>query len=98
MPTNRRRHAVTETPPVEAGEILRCLPFLTEAGSPARSGGEYAIILDGLLALPRAEIDPEVERHAVDAQRQLARAGHHRLPPVDVLLAAVAARHGLGVL
>src|SRR5437879_111350 len=84
--------------PSEAGEIFTCLPFLLEAGYSARSGGECASILDGLLALPRVEIDPEVERHAVDAQRQLARVGHHRLPPVDVLLAAIAARHGLDVL
>ena len=27
-----------------------------------------------------------------------ARVGHHRLPPVDLLIAALADRHGLGVL
>ncbi len=43
-------------------------------------------------------IDTEVERRAVDAQRQLARAGHHRLPPVDLIIAALADRHGVGVL
>ena len=32
------------------------------------------------------------------AQRQLARVGHHRLPPVDLLVAATADRHRLGVL
>ena len=94
--SSRRRNEVAAA--IEAGEIFTCLPFLLEAGYSARSGGEYASILDGLLALPRVEIDSEVERHAVDAQRQLARVGHHRLPPVDVLSAAIAARHGLGVL
>jgi predicted nucleic acid-binding protein len=92
----RRRNEVAAA--IEAGEIFTCLPFLLEAGYSARSGGEYTSILDGLLALPRVEVDPEVERHAVDAQRQLARVGHHRLPPVDVLLAAIATRHGLGIL
>ena len=33
-----------------------------------------------------------------DAQRQLARVGHHRLPPVDLLIAALADRYQLGVL
>ena len=42
--------------------------------------------MDGLLALPHFPIDGEVER-ALEAQRQLARAGHHRLPPVDLLVA-----------
>ena len=39
-----------------------------------------------------------MERRALDAQRALARVGHHRLPPVDLLVAALADRHGLGVL
>jgi predicted nucleic acid-binding protein len=34
----------------------------------------------------------------VEGQAQLARVGHHRLPPVDLLIAALADRHGLGVL
>lgn len=38
------------------------------------------------------------EQRALDAQAQLARAGHHRLPPVDLLVAALAERHDLGVL
>lgn len=38
------------------------------------------------------------ERRALDAQAQLARIGHHRLPPVDLLIAALADRHELGVL
>jgi predicted nucleic acid-binding protein len=42
--------------------------------------------------------DAYVERRALDAQRQLARVGHHRLPPVDLLVAAVADRYELGVL
>ena len=55
-------------------------------------------MLDQLTALPRFAIDADVEERALEAQRQLARVGHHRLPPVDLLVAAVADRHGLGVL
>jgi predicted nucleic acid-binding protein len=43
-------------------------------------------------------MDDPVERRAVEAQRQLARAGHHRLPPVDLVVAAIADRYGCGVL
>lgn len=39
-----------------------------------------------------------VEARAINAQRQLARAGHHRMPPVDVIMAALADTHGVGVL
>jgi predicted nucleic acid-binding protein len=83
---------------LEAGRIATCLPFLLEAGYSARSGSDHDDILDELLALPHFHIDAEVERRAIDAQRQLARIGHHRLPPVDLLVAAIADRHGLGVL
>jgi len=75
-----------------------CLPFLLEAGFSARAAADHRDLVDELLALPWAAIDDAVERRAVDAQRQLARTGHHRLPPVDILLAALADRHGLGIL
>jgi predicted nucleic acid-binding protein len=83
---------------LEAGRIAICLPFLLEAGYSARSARDHDELLDGLLALPRFQIDEDVERRAVDAQRLLARVGHHRLPPVDLIVAAIADRHGLGIL
>jgi predicted nucleic acid-binding protein len=83
---------------LEAGELATCLPFLLEAGYSARSGPDHARMLDDLLALPHLALDAEAERRALDAQRALARIGHHRLPPVDLLVAALADRHGAGVL
>lgn len=83
---------------LEAGRIGVCLPFLLEAGYSARSAEDHDELIDELLALPQIPIDEEIERRAVDAQRQLARAGHHRLPPVDLILAALADRHGIGIL
>lgn len=83
---------------LEAGHIGACLPFLLEAGYSARSADDHDELIEELLALPQVQIDEETEQRAVDAQRQLARAGHHRLPPVDLILAAIADRHGIGVL
>jgi predicted nucleic acid-binding protein len=83
---------------VQAGQIFACLPFLLEAGYSARNAAEHDELMSGLLALPWAPVDEDVERRATEAQRQLARCEHHRLPPVDVLVAALADRHGLGVL
>jgi predicted nucleic acid-binding protein len=83
---------------LEQGRIAACLPFLLEAGYSARNGGQHQELIDELLALPQLQIDARVELRAVDAQRQLARVGHHRLPPVDVIVAAIADINGLGIL
>jgi predicted nucleic acid-binding protein len=83
---------------LERGQVATCLPFLLEAGYSARNAGDHGGLIDELLALPLLYIDEGIERRAIDAQRQLAQVGHHRLPPVDLILAAIADRHGLGVL
>ena len=44
------------------------------------------------------EIDKDVEAAALDAQRELADVGHHRLAPADVVIAACAHVAGMGVL
>jgi len=54
--------------------------------------------MDRFDKLPRIEIDSEVERVALQAQRELAEVGHHRLAPVDVMIAACAHRAEAGVL
>lgn len=82
----------------EAGGIAVCMPFLLEAGYSARSADHHGEIIEELLSLPYVAIDEPVERRALHAQGQLARTGHHRLPPVDLLTAALAEHHGLGVL
>jgi predicted nucleic acid-binding protein len=83
---------------LERGRIATCLPFLLEAGYSARSARDHTQLLDELLALPRLAVDAQVEERAIDAQRQLARVGHHRLPPVDLIVAAVADVNRLGIL
>jgi predicted nucleic acid-binding protein len=83
---------------IEQRRVGTCLPFLLEAGYSARSAADHDELLRELMALPMLQIDAEVESRALDAQRQLARAGHHRLPPVDLMIAALADRNGVGVL
>jgi predicted nucleic acid-binding protein len=48
--------------------------------------------------LPRVVITPAIEQAALAAQEDLARVGHHRLAPADVLIAACADATGAGVL
>jgi predicted nucleic acid-binding protein len=83
---------------LEQGAITTCLPFLLEAGYSARNERDHTELMDELLALPQIHIDDLTERRAIDAQRQLARVGHHRVPPVDLILAAIADIHHLGIL
>jgi predicted nucleic acid-binding protein len=82
----------------ESGLVATCLPFLLEAGYSARSASDHAELLAELLSLPHHAIDEAVEQRALSARRQLTRVGHHRMPPVDLLVAAVADVHRLGVL
>lgn len=77
---------------------MASLPFMLEAGYLARSGPDHASILDRLQMLGRVEIDSSVEQRALQAQGQLALTASHRLPTTDLLLAALADRHGLGIL
>jgi predicted nucleic acid-binding protein len=83
---------------LEANRLAVSLPFLLEAGVSAISSQDHAELLDELLLLPFVRIDQEVERRAFEVQSQLARIGHHKVPPVDLMIAALADRHGLGVL
>jgi predicted nucleic acid-binding protein len=94
--SDQRAHEIADL--VLAGRVGTCLPFLLEAGYSARNLGDRDALRSQLDALPRFAIDADVERRADDAQRQLTAIGHHRLPPVDLLVAAVADRHELDVL
>jgi predicted nucleic acid-binding protein len=83
---------------IEERQLATCLPFLLEAGYSARSGGDRTAIMADLAYLPHVEIDREVERLVLDAQHELANIGHHRLAPLDVVIAACAHTAGMGVL
>ena len=79
-------------------QLATCLPFLLEAGYSVRSGADRTAMMLDLARLPRVEIDREVEAMTLQAQRELADVGHHRLPPADVIIAACAHVAGVGVL
>jgi predicted nucleic acid-binding protein len=89
---------------VEIRELVKerrvgvCLPFLLEAGYSARSAADRKEIMARLERFPRVAIDSEVERIALQAQRELAEVGHHRLAPIDVMIAACAHHAEAGVL
>jgi predicted nucleic acid-binding protein len=78
--------------------LTTCLPFLLEAGYSARSGEDRHEMMADLDLLPRIEIDRDVEKMTLQAQRELAEIGHHRLAPMDVIIAACAHKAEAGVL
>jgi predicted nucleic acid-binding protein len=97
----RRHHSLANeriATGMETSELAVCLPFLLEAGYSARSARHHSEIAQRFALLPRVEINSEVERLALEAQADLARVGHHRMPPADILIAACAHASGVGVL
>jgi hypothetical protein len=83
---------------VEHRALGTCLPFLLEAGYSARSARHYDELFARLDDLPRFRVTEEVEDLALDAQQELARVGHHRVPPPDLMIAACAHAASAGVL
>jgi predicted nucleic acid-binding protein len=95
MPDSRAMEVAED---LAMGRLAVCLPFLLETGFSARTNDDYVLVLEDLTILPTFAIDAEVERRAQVAQAQLARIGHHRIPPSDVIIAAIADRYEIGVL
>jgi predicted nucleic acid-binding protein len=91
-----RADAIAES--MERGDIAVCLPFLLEAGYSARSAADRVAMMIRFDEFPRIAVNGDVERMALQAQRELAEVGHHRLAPMDVMIAACATRAEAGVL
>jgi hypothetical protein len=91
--------ATALTTRIERGEIGLTEPSLLEMLYSARDGREFATLAEELGALPRFTLDPPAVAMALDAQAQLAAAPgvSHRVKPLDLLVAAVAARHAVAV-
>jgi predicted nucleic acid-binding protein len=98
---SRRRHPLVRerlASALQARELAVCLPFLLEAGYSAVSANDLDGIVADLAELPRIEVSSSVEADALMAQRELAKVGHHRLPPTDLIIAACAYEASAGVL
>jgi predicted nucleic acid-binding protein len=83
---------------IEQRQIATCLPFLLEAGYSARSAAHHKEIVTALDAFPRIPLTTVVEGLATQAQQELAAVGHHRLAPIDIMIAACAHEAEAGVL
>jgi predicted nucleic acid-binding protein len=83
-----------------AGQLWTCPPASLEMLYSALDGDEFPAIAGELDALPHAPLSAAAGALALTAQAELA-AAHgvsHRVKPVDLLIAAVAASESLGVL
>ena len=85
---------------IENGRVAVTEPSLLEMLYSSRDGHEFAALAELLAALPRFSLDAPAADLAVNAQAQLAAAPgvSHRVKPIDLLVAAVAARNGIAVL
>jgi predicted nucleic acid-binding protein len=83
-----------------AGELWTCPPTLLEMLYSARDASQYTAITGELSALMNAPLTAEAAAQAITAQAELAATPgvSHRVKPVDLLIAAVAASAELGVL
>lgn len=79
-------------------QLATCLPFLLEAGYSAQSAARHRTMMADFALLPHIPITPTVEERARQAQRELVVVGHHRLTPMDIIIAACAESQGAGVL
>jgi predicted nucleic acid-binding protein len=83
---------------IEQRHLATSLPFLLEAGYSTRSAADYHALMAELDLFPRIHITRDTEKWALQAQRELALVGHHRLAPIDIIIAACAHDADAGVL
>lgn len=80
------------------GKFVACLPFRLEAQYSARDAQHFEWIVQVLDRLRYFELSAEAEERAATCQSQLVKTGHHRVPPADIMIAAIADVEGLGVI
>lgn len=83
-----------------AGELWTCPPSLLEMRYSARDSQDFALLAEELNAIPHAPLNAEAAAAGVSAQAELAAVPgvSHRVKPVDLLIAGIAAAQNLGVL
>ncbi len=82
------------------GELWTCPPALLEMRYSTRDGKAFAVTAKRLDSLPHAPLTTEAAASALTAQAELAKTPGilHRVKPVDLLIAAIAATTQIGVL
>ncbi|MGI9186871.1 MAG: PIN domain-containing protein [Gaiellales bacterium] len=83
---------------IAASEVWASIILRLEVGYTARNAAQHAVDQQRLDGLPQATVDAASLERAVELQSQLAKVGHHRVPPADLVTVAIAERHGLAVL
>ncbi len=85
---------------LERRELALTEPLVLEMRYSARDGRDFVLLTEELDALPLLALDGRAIRRSLDAQAQLAALPgvSHRVTPIDLLMAAVAERHGVAVL
>jgi hypothetical protein len=93
-------HRKTFDAALAAGELWTCPLTLLEMRYSARNEHDFAVTAKRLEALPHAPLDADAGAAALAAQAELAATAgvSHRVKPVDLLIAAIAAANALGVL
>jgi predicted nucleic acid-binding protein len=88
------------TEAVAQDDLYVCPPFRLEVLYSAITAKDRAETAAALDSFPEAEAGEDTFALALDAQRALADAKSvsHRVKPIDLLLAAIAHRNGLGIL
>jgi len=85
-------------PRIALGLVATCAIVDLEVLYSARSSADYVQIAAERSRLPQIAIGPEVTDRAMEVQGLLARRGQHRLPMLDLLIAAAAEVNDLIVL
>jgi len=79
------------------GELCLCPVSRLEMLFSARSAADYESLEQDLATFRELRMDAETFATATSAQRELARAGRHRVPVPDLLIAACAQQHAADV-
>lgn len=86
------------TPLFAAAQVVTCPIIDLELLYSTRSGADHAQLRGELRAMRSYDVDRQVTARAVEVQGLLVDVGRHRLPIVDLLIAAVAEINDLTVL
>ena len=96
---NRSKRLIERWDDLVARALLAvCTPVILELLYAARTRAEYRALAYDLTGFRHLPVRPDVEAFAMRAQAGLAEHSQHRIPAMDVFVAAIAEAHGAVVL